>query len=60
MKTLVMALVILATIYAPGELTRLIVKYGFTFDTTLELVAIWFMYLVAMGTLIKVLGVLNA
>jgi len=45
------------TLYAPIELSRLIVAYGLDFPLICELSAIWVLYLLAIITLCKVVRV---
>ena len=56
-KVLVIVLICWLTLYAPIELSRLILAYGLQFGTTAELCSIWVFYLIAMAVLIKVVKV---
>lgn len=56
-KALVIALICWLTLYAPIELSRLIIEYGLEFGTTAELCSIWVFYLIAIAVLIKVVKV---
>jgi hypothetical protein len=47
------------TLYAPIELTRLILFYGLTPATICELGFMWSLYLIVIGLLGKILGVFN-
>lgn len=45
MKHLLITLLILLTIYAPAELTRVIVAYGLSAELIFEIVFIWVFYI---------------
>lgn len=56
-KVLVIVGICWWTLYAPIELSRLIIEYGLEFGTIAELCSIWVFYLIAMAVLIKVVKV---
>lgn len=51
-KVLVISAVGLLTLYAPLELSRLIIQYGLELDTIIELCLMWAAYLGAITLLI--------
>ena len=54
MKIAVIMWLCLLTLYAPIELSRLILDCGLCPKLVFELAMIWFLYLVAVATLIKI------
>lgn len=57
MKVTLLVIICLLTLYAPLELSRLIIRYGLDIELIGELSIIWVFYLAAMGILIKVVRV---
>lgn len=60
MKALVIGWIVLLTLYAPAELTRLIIEYGFNSNTILELILFWSFYLIAIRMLTILVKVKDA
>jgi len=57
LKVLVISLLCLLTLYAPIELSRMIMKYGLELALVFELSLIWVFYLAAIVILTKVVRV---
>ncbi|MBA7637573.1 hypothetical protein ES703_45219 [subsurface metagenome] len=57
LKALVVTLICLLTLYAPVELTRVIVAWGLDAELLAELSIFWALYLLAILILIKVVRV---